>query len=445
MNITYIVGSFPKLSETFVLSQITGLIDMGHEVNIIAAHPSGEEIVHDDVEEYGLLEKTTYLKGSSLKPGFEISAELLDTLLFADIIHAHFAAWSAEIAMALSRMTQIPYIFTAHAYDIFTSPDIERLKSLSQSASRIITITEFNKNYILEMIGNAYTDKIEIIRCGIDTEKFFPEKREGCGTVTILTAGRLIEKKGIRFAIEAFSQLSNKKHLELRIIGSGPMKEKLQSLAEELNLQNKIKLLGDQPQSVMVNEMKRADIFLLPCVAAENGDMEGLPVVLLEAQAMELPVVSSIHTGIPEGIIDGETGFLTPEKDVSAVAEKLEMLINNPSLRLEMGQRGRKHIEERFNAKNEIEKVEKLMRDLKSKVNISGIFAERREAVRSMVHGMVSELVFQKDEKIKQKDEKIKQKDDRRMRKSNRRMRKSNRRMRKSNRRMRKSNRRMRL
>lgn len=407
MNITYIVGSFPRLSETFVLSQITGLIDMGHEVNIIAARPSGEEIVHDDVKEYGLLEKTTYVKGSSLKPGFEISTELLDTLLFTDIIHAHFAAWPAEIGMALSRMTQIPFIFTAHAYDIFINPNIERLKSLSQNASRIITVTEFNKNYILEMIGNAYTDKIEIIRCGIDTEKFLPEKREGGDTVTILTAGRLVEKKGIRFAIEAFSQLSNKKHLELRIIGSGPMKEKLQSLAEELNLQNKIKLLGEQPQSVVVNEMKGADIFLLPCVTAENGDMEGLPVVLLEAQAMELPVVSSIHTGIPEGIIDEKTGFLIPEKDVSGIAEKLEMLINNPSLRLEMGQRGRKHIEERFNAKNEIEKVEKLMRDLKSKVNISGISAEKQEALRSMAHGVISELVFQKDEKLKQKDEAI--------------------------------------
>jgi hypothetical protein len=190
------------------------------------------------------------------------------------------------------------------------------------------------------------------------------------------------------------------------------MKEKLQSLAEELNLLNKIKLLGDQPRSDVINEMKRADIFLLPCVTAENGDMEGLPVVLLEAQAMELPVVSSIHTGIPEGIINGNTGFLSPEKDVSDVAEKLEMLINNPSLRLEMGQLGRKHIEERFNSKNEIEKVEKLMRDLKSKVNISGISAERREALRSMVHGVVSELVLQKDEKLKQKDEKLKQKDE---------------------------------
>jgi len=385
---------------------------MGHEVNIIAARPSGEEIVHDDVEEYGLLKKTTYLKGSSLKPGFEISTELLDTLLFADIIHAHFAAWPAEIAMALSRMTQIPFIFTAHAYDIFTSPDIERLQSLSQSASRIITVTEFNKNYILEVIGDAYTDKIEIIRCGIDTEKFFPEKRESSDIVTILTAGRLIEKKGISVAIEAFSRLSGSHRPELRIIGNGPMKEELQRQVEELNLRNKIKLLGEQPQSVVVNEMKRADIFLLPCVTAENGDMEGLPVVLLEAQAMGLPVVSSTHTGIPEGVIDGTTGFLVPEKDISAIAEKLKILIDKPSLRLEMGRRGRKHIEERFNAKNEIEKVEKLMRGLKSKVNISGISAERREAVRSVVHGMVSELVSQKDEKLKQKDEKLKQKDE---------------------------------
>ena len=400
------------MSETFVLSQITGLIDMGHEVNIIAARPSGEEIVHDDVEKYGFLKKTTYLKGSSLKPGFEISTELLDTLLFTDIIHAHFAAWPADIAMSLSMMTQIPFIFTAHAYDIFINPDIERLRSLSQNASRIITVTEFNKNYILEMIGDAYTDKIETIRCGIDTEKFFPEKREGSDTVTILTVGRLVEKKGIRFAIEAFSQLSNKKHLELRIIGNGPMKEELQRLAEELNLQDKIKLLGEQPQSVVANEMKHADIFLLPCVTAENGDMEGLPVVLLEAQAMELPVVSSIHTGIPEGIIDGKTGFLTPEKDVSAVAEKLEMLINNPSLRLEMGQRGRKHIEEQFNTKNEIENVEKLMRDLKSKADTSSISVKKQEVLRSMVHGVVSELVFQKDEKLKQKDEKLKQKDE---------------------------------
>jgi len=412
MNITYIVGSFPKLSETFVLSQITGLIDMGHKVNIIAARPSGEEIVQDDLKEYGLLEKTTYLKGNSLKPGFEINAELLDALLFVDIIHAHFAAWPAEIAMALSKLTQIPFIFTAHAYDIFTNPDTERLKHLSQKASRIITVTEFNKNYILEMIGDEHKDKIELIRCGLDTEKFSPSKKVSSDVVTILTAGRLVEKKGINFAIKAFSQLSNKNHLEFRIIGSGPMKEILQSLVKELNLQNKIILLGDQPQSVVINEMKYADIFLLPCVTAENGDMEGLPLVLLEAQAMELPVVSSNHTGIHEGVINNTTGYLVPEKDVSAITEKLEMLINNPSLRLKMGQQGRKNIEERFNAINEIEKIEKLMYGLKSKVNISDISAERQKFLRSLVHAMVSELVLQKNEKIKQKDEKIKQKDE---------------------------------
>jgi len=416
MNITYIVGSFPKLSETFVLSQITGLIDMGHEVNIIAARPADEQLVHEDIEKYGLLEKTTYLKGSSLKPGFEISTELLNTLLFTDIIHAHFSAWPAEIAMALSRMTQIPYIFTAHAYDIFINPDVNKLREKFDEATRVITISDYNKEYLLDMLGRDLSEKIEVIRCGIDLNKFKYRERKQGDIVKILLVGRLVEKKGIPYAIRAFNEVLNKyQNVELRIVGDGDLKGDIVNLINELNLRDKVVLLGSQSQSSVLKDMEGADIFFLSSVTAENGDREGVPVSIMEAQATGLPVVSTLHTGIPEAVIDGKTGFLVPEKDTHAMAEKLKELIINPELRDKMGREGREYIQDNYDHKKEIGRLIKLFDDFCQDISlVSDMPQKQLEIIKQRVKNfgnqfdIINQEIKRKDKEIKRKDKEIK-------------------------------------
>ncbi len=387
MRILYVVSIFPKLSETFILEQITGLIDLGHEVNILASCKPDESFSHESVEKYDLLSKTTYLKKENSGVGFKLTPEIRKAIDGFDIIHAHFATFPAETAMEISRITGTPFIFTTHAYDIFISPDPVKLKRLADAASKVVTISEFNKEYMLGMLGEQYREKIEIIRCGIPLEEFAPHARASNEKVTILTVGRLVEKKGTRYAIEAFAKFAAQYDVELRVAGDGPEKENLSSLVEDLGLVEKTKFLGPLPQSRVIEELQNADIFMLTAVTASNNDKEGLPVVLLEAQAMKLPVISSIHTGIPEAVIDGETGFLTPEKDVDMIARQLERLILDTDLRRDMGENGRRHIEARFNISAEIKKLCLVMDDCVNRKDesASGFFMGRGTVMKVSV------------------------------------------------------------
>jgi len=363
LTVLYPTSMFPTLSETFILEQITGLIDLGHDVKIVAFYRPAEQKFHSQIGEYGLLAKTLYIPKLDKHPGFEFTPEVLDFLKDVDVIHSHFAALPTDFAMHASRLLGIPFIFTAHAYDIFVLAKPEILSEYASSAARIITISEFNREYILDMIGDKYRDKIEIIRCGIDMDRFSPGKKAEDNTINILTTGRFVEKKGIPYAVRAFAKLPDHCKAVLRIIGDGPLNAQIENIISELNIGDRVRLLGSLPQSEVINEMQRADIFILPSVTACNNDREGLPVAILEAQAMKLPVVSTFHTGIPEGVLDGRTGYLAPEKAVDILAEKLMVLAKDKKLRLRMGEEGRRHVAQNFNIRNEIIKLEKILTD----------------------------------------------------------------------------------
>jgi glycosyltransferase involved in cell wall biosynthesis len=361
MKIIYPISMFPKLSETFILEQITGLLDMGHDVRIVAFQPTDELLVHPQVDSYHLQARTTYIKRLPDDSGIDFGPELVALLHDADIIHAHFAAQTTDFAMEASRRFDIPFIFTTHAFDIFVHTPAGRLAEYAAAASTIITVTEFNKRYMLDRIGERFQDKIEIIRCGIDVERFTPVKRPVQEHVTILTTGRLVEKKGISYAVRAMWALPAGCSATLRVIGDGPLRGEIETIIAELNLHDCVKLLGSLAQSEVIREMQEADIFLLPSVTAANNDREGLPVALLEAQAMRLPVVSTHHTGIPEGVAHGVTGLLVAERDIEALAGALTELIRNPALRHTMGEAGRANIKASFDLGNELGKLEVIM------------------------------------------------------------------------------------
>lgn len=361
MTILYPTSMFPKLSETFILEQITSLIDQGHNVKIVAFWRSDEKLFHPQIEKYDLLAKTLYVRKTDAEPGFEMTPEVLDFLKDVDVIHSHFAALPTDFAMHVSKALGIPFVFTTHAYDIFVHTKAEKLAQYAEAAAKIITVTHFNKSYMTDMIGERYGDKIEIIRCGIDVERFAPRERPQNDTVTILTTGRFVEKKGIVYAVRAMARLQGHCKAVLRIVGDGPLRGEIEQAITELNLHDQVVLLGSLPQSEVIKEMQEADIFVLPSVTAANNDCEGLPVSLLEAQAMKLPVVSTFHTGIPEGVIDGETGFLVPERDVETLAANLLALIKDRDLRLTMGEEGRKHVQQHFNICNELGKLEEIL------------------------------------------------------------------------------------
>ena len=361
MNITYVLGSFPKLSETFVLDQMTYLIDQGHNLNIIASNDPLESLEHADVKNYDLKNKTTYLSQSLFHSGFELGGEALEKLLFTDIIHAHFAAKPARIAMEIAGFADIPFIFTAHAHDIFIDPDLRQLIALVESAKKVLTISQFNKEYLTKLVGQRHRHKIEIVRCSVDLDRVQPKRGEINERPIILTCGRLVEKKGMQFVIRALAQMPKDLNAELRVIGDGPLRAELEQLVTKMGLSDQVRFLGAQTHESVFSQLQSADIFVLTSVRAVNGDREGIPVSILEAQAACIPVISTLHSGIPEGVQDGRTGFLVPERDVDAIASKLELLLRDAQMRADMGANGRSFISNNFNSLTELPKVERIM------------------------------------------------------------------------------------
>ncbi|MHC4183902.1 MAG: glycosyltransferase [Planctomycetota bacterium] len=187
---------------------------------------------------------------------------------------------------------------------------------------------------------------------GVDTAKF-PFSHSGKrhnAKAQLLTVARLVEKKGVEFAIRAVAEvITNYPHIEYKIAGDGPLANNLQALIDRLNINDKVTILGFQRQDQVANLMKNADLFLAPSVTSQDGDIEGIPVVIMEAMARGLPVLSTLHSGIPELVEDGKSGFLVQERDPMALAEKLTYLLQHQDLWSRMGAAGRDFIERNHN------------------------------------------------------------------------------------------------
>lgn len=407
MKITYIVSTFPKLSETFILRQITDLIDRGHDVEIISVHRVNEEKVHEEVTRYGLLSKTIYLSKNSSALGFDITDRLLTSLVFTDIIHSHFAAEPTDFAVRISKLFAIPFVFTSHAYDIFIHPNVSALRDKIMRSSRVITVSEYNRDYLSNLIGEDIRKHIEIIRYGIDLEKFSYRERTAMEEVRFLFVGRFVEKKGIPYLLEAFAAvLKEFPSAKLRLIGDGTEKSVAQERVATLGIGDSVTFLGPGTHSSVVEEMALADVFVSPSVTAANGDREGVPNTLMEAKASGLPVVSTFHSGIPELVRDQVSGFLVPERDVDALAERMLILANNPALRRSMGLAGRKYVEAHHDRRVEVEKLEILFTKLLSGFPlVSEIPRDHRAKLEERLKEIANYLVENRGDQLRKLNE----------------------------------------
>ncbi|MEM9511057.1 MAG: glycosyltransferase, partial [Cyanobacteria bacterium P01_E01_bin.35] len=194
-------------------------------------------------------------------------------------------------------------------------------------------------------------NKTTVVESGIDCQKFqfkprqFPED----SIVRLATTGRLIEKKGFEYAIRAVANtLQHYPHLEYNIIGDGYLRDSLKQLIVKLGLASTVKLLGWQQQAEIITILDNSQIFLAPCVTAQDGNQDAPVNTLKEAMAMGLPVISTYHGGIPELVQDGVSGYLVPERDSNAIAEKLQYLIANPHLWQSLGKNGREFVEKHY-------------------------------------------------------------------------------------------------
>ncbi len=388
MKIAFLVSSFPTLSETFILNQITGLIDRGHDVDIFADHPQQISKIHPDVSKYDLLSRTNYrnMPTSKLKriihgiklislyirknPNIvfrclnilkygklALSLQLLFALpLFLDkgeydIIHCHFGP-NGTLGVILREigLLQGKIITSFHGYDVNVISEPDMYKHLFQEGDLFTTNTLFTKKRVIELGGPE--EKINILPVGLPLEKFpFQERKFNGKDINILTVARLVEKKGLEYSIKAVSKLI-KAHPNLnihyRIVGYGPLKQSLLTLVTKLGVETQVKLLGAREQHEIRRLFQQSEIFVLSSVTAKNGDREGQALVLQEAQAMGLPVVSTLHNGIPEGVLNNESGFLVPERDVDALAERLDFLVRHSNSWPKMGRAGRDFVEKHY-------------------------------------------------------------------------------------------------
>lgn len=389
MRIAFLVGEFPTLSETFVLNQITGLLDLGHEVDIFASGKRNEPKVHPDVKKYNLLPRTYYrempvnklwrliksigllvinlpknrvviLKSLNvLKYGKDaLSLRMFYSLLpFLDkspydIIHCHFGPNGIVGASLKALGVKGRLVVTFHAYDLTATlahKGRDVYLGLFQTADLLMPISNHWKKKLIEL--GCPPEKIAVHRMGVDTEqfRFTPPDHRNVAPIKLLTVSRLVEKKGLEYGIRAVAMVSQRHpewSIQYDIVGEGPLRRRLETTVEELGIYIKVNFVGPKTHEEVRELMMQAHVFLLPSVTAENGDREGIPVVLMEAMAIGLPVLSTLHGGIPELVLDGQSGFLVPERDVHTLAERLEYLIEHPDIWPEMGRAGRRFVEE---------------------------------------------------------------------------------------------------
>ena len=299
---------------------------------------------------------------------FPILFKQLERLGKLALIHAHFGP-DGVYAMAIAEKLKIPFLVTFHGYDITISRTgiwrtgkllyyqlIFHEEELKRKASAFIAVSQFIRSKLIE---KGYPEE-KIIQhyIGVNTEKFSPSSK-GSDERYVLCVGRHIQKKGIDTLLRAFAQVA-RKHPSVSLIqvGTGPMTAELQALATVLGINNRVRFLGAQPHEEVLKLMRGAEIFALPSQTAKDGNCEGLPIVLNEASACGIPVVSTWHSGIPEAVLDGETGFLVPERDDSALAEKLDTLLSDRALGKKMGQLGRLFVCEVFDIRKQTVKLE---------------------------------------------------------------------------------------
>lgn len=269
-------------------------------------------------------------------------------------IHAHFLSSPATVALIASRISGVPYTVTIHAFDIFATTPSERNASIPlkcEKAAACVVISKFNLGY-MRKTWPAMGVRFEIIHNGIDVD-LFTRKADHANDPSgfrILSNGRLVNKKGHAFLLEAVAKLRKQgRNVQLQIVGGGPLESELRTLARRLEIQNHVTFTGKMLQEEIIHLYGASDMFVLACAVSPDGDMDGLPVVLVEALAMEIPTVSTQVSGVPEIVQDKLTGLCVPPHDSQALADAMAYLMDHPDEARRMAKAGRQLVATQFN------------------------------------------------------------------------------------------------
>jgi glycosyltransferase involved in cell wall biosynthesis len=388
--IAYIIGTYPFMTTTFIDREIFELKEQGLKIHIVAMRKPINIIKNQRLVElaknlhyiipakiifllnaffyflitqpYIFSSTVSYLvtrKHKNFRLRIKTFFHFIEGILAAmhlnkmniKQIHAHFADRSTTVALVASRFLKVPYSFTAHANDIYVNPIM--LKEKIENAKFVTTCTKYNKQYLEKIYGK----KIELVYHGLDLNDFKNKKQDIIkkNQNSIISVGKLKEKKGFEYLIKACSLLKIQNiKFSCEIIGEGPENKRLLKLIEELKLHKEIKLSGALQHKKVIEKLHSATVFVLPCIQAKNYDRDGIPNVILEAMANKLPVISTNFSGIPEVINNMDNGILVETRNEKKLAKSIKKILFNHQLIQQFSYNGRKTVEQKFDIKKNI-------------------------------------------------------------------------------------------
>jgi colanic acid/amylovoran biosynthesis glycosyltransferase len=409
MRIAYITHQFPVISETFVLHQIQGALARGHEVDIFAPAKRSAEPQHAIYRDwnmdalvrrrpatgFGGWQKTVDAVRLSIGPALRqpalFSRCMAESLqlglanplsLFGaaasvgeggsyDVVHAHFADMGL-LALRLRRLGVLagPILTSFHGIDVTLRRSPANLKAIQRLFVEGEAFTH-PSDYLGQCARNigCPAARQRKLYYGVDKTmfQFRPRTLAQGAPVRIVSTGRLVEKKGLEYAIAAVAALMRDgRNIQYDIIGAGPLRARLAAQIAALGMDANIHLLGARDAQFVSKRLEESHIFLLPSVTAANGDREGMPVSILEAQMCGLPVVATYHSGIPEEVVEGKSALLVKERNTEELTERLGLLVDRPDLWPAMGRAGREFVEQRFDIQTLNEELNDLYETLRA-------------------------------------------------------------------------------
>ncbi|MEO5325116.1 glycosyltransferase [Mesorhizobium sp. CC13] len=371
MKVCFVVDKFPSLSETFVLDQISGCLERGMEVGVVCNQTTfGREPNVDEARWRNLPAGVARWWGplAPLRPHlrnwsgrlWDKASTALDVALAGklkkyDVIVAHFGNNGLRVARAMKRRRiSAPLVTVFHGHDVgapMHEGTLSRYRTVFEQGTLQMPVNGFFRD---ALIGAGAVPATAIVHhMGVKTEEIAFRPTERGDALALISVCRLTEKKGIEYALRALSHVwSQRPDLEwtYTVIGGGELLSDMKELAARLGIASRVDFLGPLPHAEVQRRLGEAHVFLLPSVKAGDGDLEGIPVALMEAMAAGLTVVSTFHSGIPELIEDGVSGLLTPERDVAALAEKLIWAADNPEACEGLAVAARRTVEDGFNS-----------------------------------------------------------------------------------------------
>jgi glycosyltransferase involved in cell wall biosynthesis len=397
-DVAYVVRSWPRLTQTFVLDEVLGLERLGLRLRIFALARPDEPITQPELA--SVRAPVTYLDGrdrrlaardhlavaargplrylrtawyvarhaeadqgyrvSSRAGCFDLAVQLTRRLRgerragrAPGRLHAHFAHDPALVALLAHRLTGLPWSFTAHARDLWQVPE-RAVADRVASAGVTVACCRAGAERLRELVAPELRGRVRLVHHGVDVRRFQPPPRRAGrrpGPPRIVSIGRLVDKKGFGDLLAACRLVKDRRQgFRLEVYGDGPLRERLAGQIERLGLTAEVSLMGARPRHELLPVLQQADLFALTPVVTPDGDRDGIPNVVLEAMACGLPVVTTATGGIPEAVEHGRSGLLAPPRDVGAVAGHLLSLLVDERARRRLGQGARRAAVERFDA-----------------------------------------------------------------------------------------------